>query len=58
MLLSQADSYEHSEERRLFYVAMTRAKERVLFLVKKDNKSAFIHEIEKQNNERIKSQIS
>ena len=46
ILLSQSEQYEHSEERRLFYVAMTRAKEKVVFLVDHSNKSQFIHEIE------------
>ena len=64
MLLHQSDQYPHSEERRLFYVAMTRCKEKVIFLVDENSKSRFIHEIEmnyqerdeqsnKQDNERL-----
>ena len=46
LILSKSDPYENSEERRLFYVAMTRAKERCIFLVKENYKSKFTHEIE------------
>ena len=49
MILSQSDQYPHSEERRLFYVAMTRAKEKTIFLVDQNSKSHFIHEIESKN---------
>ena len=49
LLLSQADKYENGEERRLFYVAMTRAKEEVYFIADKRYKSKFILEIEKKD---------
>jgi DNA helicase-4 len=45
LLLSDADQFEHGEERRLFYVAMTRAKEAVYFISNKDSQSIFIHEL-------------
>ena len=51
MLLSQADRYPQGEERRLFYVAMTRAKEKAIFLVEEDKKSQFIHDIEIKEEE-------
>lgn len=41
------DNYPYSEERRLFYVAMTRTKNDLYLLVNKNNKSIFIKELEK-----------
>ncbi|MBD1398820.1 UvrD-helicase domain-containing protein [Pontibacter sp. JH31] len=46
LLLSDADQYENGEERRLFYVAMTRARERVYFVADETYKSKFITELE------------
>jgi DNA helicase-4 len=46
LLLSEADKYENGEERRLFYVAMTRAKECVYFVTDSYLKSKFITELE------------
>ena len=46
LLLSEADQFENGEERRLFYVAMTRAKEKVYFIVDNLYKSKFINELE------------
>ena len=46
LLLSEADQFENGEERRLFYVAMTRAKERVYFVADSSFKSKFITELE------------
>jgi len=45
-LLSKADQFPNGEERRLFYVAITRAKKHVSFLVNNDYTSKFIDEIE------------
>ncbi|WP_088341711.1 UvrD-helicase domain-containing protein [Robiginitalea sediminis] len=45
-LLAQSDSYPNSEERRLFYVAMTRARERTYFISSTTFQSKFISEIE------------
>lgn len=39
------DSYPYSEERRLFYVALTRTKNKVYLLVPKDNPSIFVTEL-------------
>jgi DNA helicase-4 len=49
LLLSSADQYENGEERRLFYVAMTRTKRHVIFITDRYRKSKFIKEI--QDNE-------
>lgn len=46
LLLSEADQFEHGEERRLFYVATTRAKENVYFIADSSSKSKFIAELE------------
>lgn len=46
LLLSEADQFENGEERRLFYVAMTRAKENVVFVTDSSAKSKFITELE------------
>jgi len=50
-LLSKADHFPNGEERRLFYVAMTRAIKHVYFLVNLDYPSKFIDEIEE--NEKV-----
>lgn len=50
LLLSQQDQFENEEERRLFYVAMTRAKERVYLIANNENTSKFVMEIERGEN--------
>jgi DNA helicase-4 len=45
LLLSAADKFENAEERRLFYVAMTRAKEKVYFVTDSSDHSKFIKEL-------------
>lgn len=51
LLLSESDQFENGEERRLFYVAMTRAKERVFFISDSSYKSKFIAEIEVESGD-------
>ncbi|MBC6992240.1 UvrD-helicase domain-containing protein [Hymenobacter sp. BT491] len=46
LVLSEADAYENGEERRLFYVALTRAKEQVILVTDPARKSKFINELE------------
>lgn len=46
LLLSDSDKFENGEERRLFYLAMTRANERVYFVTDVSYKSKFIIELE------------
>jgi DNA helicase-4 len=46
LLLSEADQFENGEERRLFYVAMSRARERIYFITDHLYKSKFINELE------------
>jgi DNA helicase-4 len=51
LLLSEADQFENGEERRLFYVAMTRAKENVYFISDSSFKSKFIAELEVESGQ-------
>ena len=48
-LLSKDDSFPHSEERRLFYVALTRAKKKCYIITDYDNPSVFIKELLEDN---------
>lgn len=45
MVLAEPDPLEHAEERRLFYVALTRAKRRVFVLTRETQRSAFVEEL-------------
>lgn len=54
ILLDKYDDYPYSEERRLFYVALTRARKKVFLLVEKDNESLFIRELEYKYNDELK----
>jgi len=47
LVLSKQDAYPNSEERRLFYVALTRAKKHVYLISKNNNPSGFIKELTK-----------
>lgn len=51
LLLSEADQFENGEERRLFYVAMTRAKQNVVFIADSTYKSKFIAELEVESGD-------
>ena len=52
-LLKKEDYYPYQEERRLFYVALTRTKSYVYLLAPILNESIFIKEIKKANNVNI-----
>ena len=52
MVLSHQDEYTHAEERRLFYVAMTRAKY-TCHLIVQSQPSLFIDELKKENRDII-----
>lgn len=52
--IKEIDQYEYEEERRLFYVALTRSKEEVYLFVNKYKKSVFIKELIKENKKNIK----
>ncbi len=45
LVMSDADRYPHGEERRLFYVALTRAKREVVLMTVEGKESAFVSEL-------------
>jgi len=45
MFLAHKDKIDYAEERRLFYVALTRAKERICIITSEENMSPFVREI-------------
>lgn len=46
MVLPKEEEYLYAEERRLFYVALTRAKQKVFILTPQENPSIFVKELE------------
>ncbi len=46
----EADEFLYAEERRLFYVALTRAKEKIFFIAHSKQTSSFIDELKEENN--------
>ena len=46
LLADRSDDYPFSEERRLFYVALTRSRKQTLLLVVDSNRSIFVNELE------------
>jgi DNA helicase-4 len=57
MVLSHQDDYPHAEERRLFYVALTRAKY-TCHLIVQANTSIFIEELIKENKDLVLNEIT
>jgi DNA helicase-4 len=45
LVLPELENFEHAEERRLFYVAMTRARRKIHILTQRRNMSSFVEEI-------------
>lgn len=56
LLLESSDTYPYAEERRLFYVALTRARKKVWLLTPNDNKSEFVQELEKHYGKEIEQE--
>lgn len=56
LLLENSDAYPDAEERRLFYVAMTRAKKKVILVTLKDRESDFVKELHTQYAEEMKQE--
>lgn len=54
LLLQGKEPYGHAEERRLFYVALTRAKKYVYIITDSNSKSVFIRELEQENQTKEK----
>ena len=50
LVLTEADQYENGEERRLFYVALTRTRNKVYILSNEDYKSKFVIELENRDS--------
>ena len=45
LALPEGDDYPHAEERRLFYVALTRARDSVLLIARSGRESEFVTEL-------------
>lgn len=56
MLLDNSDDYPHGEERRLFYVALTRAKKKAILLTIKEKESVFVEELRGNYGEQLKKE--
>ena len=54
LVLANKDSYDFAEERRLFYVAITRTKNRTYLITPEGNRSIFIKDILEEENVDIK----
>ena len=54
LLLSKADQFPNGEERRLFYVSLTRAKIKTFIITNSNYESKFVSEIESINSSNIK----
>jgi DNA helicase-4 len=56
LLLDNTERYPFAEERRLFYVALTRAKKKVFLLTEKDRESLFVKELENSYRTEIRKE--
>jgi DNA helicase IV len=56
LLLGNCDQYPNAEERRLYYVAMTRAKKKAILLTVKDQESEFAMELREKYAEELKKE--
>lgn len=54
LLLDNCDQYPYAEERRLFYVAMTRAKKKVFLVTVSNQESEFVAELKNRYGEELK----
>jgi len=50
IVLAKSDSFPYDEERRLFYVALTRAKKAVFLVTNRKNQSNFVTELEQEDH--------
>ena len=56
LLLESCEEYPYAEERRLFYVALTRAKKKVFLLTLSNQESEFAIELRKKYEEKLKNE--
>ncbi len=56
LLLEKAEVYPYAEERRLFYVALTRAKTKVYLVTVENKESIFVKELEKKYAKELKDE--
>ena len=49
LVLPEAETFDHAEERRLFYVALTRARHTVTILADREKPSSFVRELAAEN---------
>lgn len=56
LLLEKCDQYPDAEERRLFYVALTRAKKKVYLLTVENQESSFVKELRFQYGEELRQE--
>lgn len=56
LLLESCDQFSHSEERRLFYVALTRAKKKAYIVTVKGQESEFAIELKERYTEELKKE--
>ncbi len=56
LLLENSDNYPYAEERRLFYVAMTRAKKKVFLVTVNGKESEFVKELKEQYGKEIQQE--
>ena len=56
LLLDNCDTYPFAEERRLFYVSLTRAKKKVILLTISGNESEFVLELRKRYDNDLKKE--
>ena len=50
LVMGEEDKFEHAEERRLFYVALTRARKHVYLVTDPSKQSSFVRELTKKEN--------
>lgn len=56
LLLDNCDQYPHAEERRLFYVALTRAKKKAVIVTVSNQESEFACELKKRYGDELKKE--
>ena len=56
LLLEKTDCFPHAEERRLFYVALTRAKKKAILMTVKDKESVFVKELRERYKDELKKE--